>query len=183
MVIAGVGAQFMPDSWARIVLLSGGIAGAWYLRPRVPDSEAGEGLDAAQKPRRQGFLSKKGKWAFGVSLVVAVFFFFLLFSLIGNSEVCQLAMQSMQSNSAAIERLGTPIKKGLVISGSIETSGPSGHADIAIPVSGPKAKGTLYAVGAKSAGIWKFETLQLAVKGDSNRVDLLDSTALKSIQR
>ena len=182
IALAGVGSRLLPNSWVPVLLILGGIVGAWYLRPKVPETAVGEGLDTAAKTKRSGFLSTKGKWVVGISLAVAVLFFFGLVVLIGNSEVCQLAMQRTQSNSVAIERLGTPIKKGLVISGSIKITGPSGHADIAIPVSGPKAKGTLYAVGEKSAGRWKFETLQLAIAGDSNRVDLSESSDSKSVQ-
>ena len=35
--------------------------------------------------------------------------------------------------------------------------------DIAIPISGPKAKGTIYAVGTKSAGKWEFSKLAVQV--------------------
>lgn len=82
-----------------------------------------------------------------------------IFSLIGNSDVCKAAIEKAQANAAVVEGLGEPIKRGWVVQGHIEVSTGSGHADLAIPLSGSKGKGTLYAVAVKSAGLWKFETL------------------------
>jgi hypothetical protein len=177
-VIIALVSHLLPGYMLVIVALAGAIASAWLLRPPVQAAEAPTvgGSGTTQVPTRQGFLSKKGKWIVGISVGVAVLLIFGVFAIIGNSEVCQLALQRAQSSPVVIERLGQPIERGLIVSGSIETSGPSGHADVAIPVSGSKAKGTLYAVGVKSAGIWKFETLQVEVEGDSNRVDLLDNS-------
>jgi len=105
--------------------------------------------------------------AFGAAIVVGVF------SLIGGSDACALAMAQARANQQVKERLGEPIEKGLFVSGNINTSGPSGHADLAIPVSGPKGKGKLYVMATKRMGIWKCDALQLAVEGDSSRIDVL----------
>jgi Cytochrome oxidase complex assembly protein 1 len=170
-VVSAITSRVLPGALVLMAMLAGGIAGAWFLRPRLQEN----GQSSASASIGSGFLSNKGKWVLGISVAVAVVSFFGIFAMIGNSEVCQLAVSRVQSNRAVVEQLGQPIKRGLMVSGSIETTGPSGHADIAIPLSGPKGNGTLYAVGVKSAGIWKLETLQLAVSGHANRVDLLDS--------
>jgi hypothetical protein len=167
----------LPEGLSWIVAITGVFLSTRYLRPELPKPVVPEGTAATPITRKQGFLSTRGKWVVGVGVVVGIFSFCGVLMSFGNSEVCQLALQRAQSSSTVAERLGSPIKQGLFVSGSIETNGPSGHADVSIPVSGPKAKGTLYAVGSKSAGEWKFETLRLAVEGGSNQVDLLDDSS------
>jgi hypothetical protein len=105
------------------------------------------------------------------ALVVALFWF------LGNSDAEKMAVERVQSSPACIERLGTPIKKGLITTGSIQVSGPSGHAELDVPVSGPKGKGDIYLIANKKAGQWQFETLQLAIDGSGNRIDLLNPPA------
>lgn len=111
------------------------------------------------------------------AFILLILFVVGIFSLIGNSDVCKAAIEKAQANAAVVEGLGEPIKRGWVVQGHIEVSTGSGHADLAIPLSGSKRKGTLYAVAVKSAGLWKFETLQLDIEGDEKRIDLLEQTA------
>ena len=96
-----------------------------------------------------------------------------VFTLLGSSDVTKSAVSRAQTNPAVIERLGQPIKQGWLVQGKIQVSGPSGQADISIPLSGPKAKGTLYVSATKSAGEWTYQTLQLDFDGESRRIDLL----------
>jgi len=175
-IIGAVVSRPLPEPLPTLVILAGAIAAAWFLRPSVqePVSPIAGDLPSTALPVKQSFLSKKGKWAVGILIGVLLLLFVGISDVIGNSEVCRLAVQQAQSSSAVAERLGQPIKRGFMISGSIETSGPSGRADLEIPLSGPRGKGTLYAVAVRSVGIWKFEALQLAVRGDSNRLDLLE---------
>jgi len=93
--------------------------------------------------------------------------------LIKSTDVCQQAMTELQANAQAVEALGTPIEIGVGVGGSYEVTGPSGSADLSIPVSGPEGSGTLYVVASKSAGTWRFEVLELAVEGVTERIDLL----------
>jgi len=94
-----------------------------------------------------------------------------IFSLIGHSDAVVMAMEQARASAQAEERLGEPIEKGLFVMGNISVSGGSGNAQLSIPVSGPRGKGTLYLVAKKSMGVWKAQALHLA--GDSYRVDLL----------
>ena len=50
-------------------------------------------------------------------------------------------------------------------------------SDLAISVSGPKAKGTLYVRASKSLGDWRFTMLVLRIKGTGEQIDLLAGTA------
>jgi len=74
-----------------------------------------------------------------------------------------MAVAAAESNPVVQQKLGEPLKVGFLPSGSMEISGSSGHADLSIPVSGPRGQGTIYAVARKSVGLWKFESLDICV--------------------
>lgn len=97
----------------------------------------------------------------------------LVFGAIKSSDVYQQAESRASANAEVKRELGEPIESGWIVSGSISVSGSSGEADIAIPISGPKGDGTVYAVAIKSAGVWKFSTLEVEVEGRDQRIDLL----------
>jgi len=90
-----------------------------------------------------------------------------------SSDVYSHALMEAQANARVSETIGQPLKPGWFISGSINVSGDSGDADISIPITGPKRKGTIYAVAKKIAGTWQYETLQVEVDGQPDRIDLL----------
>ena len=85
------------------------------------------------------------------------------------------ALALAQANSQVSDKIGRPLKPGWFVSGSININGDSGDADISIPISGPKGKGTIYAVAKKIAGIWRYETLEIEVDGQPDRIDLLQA--------
>jgi hypothetical protein len=60
-----------------------------------------------------------------------------------------------------------------MLSGNININGPSGNANLAIPLSGPKASATLYVVAEKRAGKWEYSTMEVAPEGQGERIDLL----------
>jgi len=101
------------------------------------------------------------------------------FLMIGNSEAAKLAIATPQSNPALAERLGYPLKTGWFVSGSIEVTPASGHAELAIPISGPKGSGTIYAEARKRAGLWHLEVLQFGNDGSSERLELLPADPSK----
>jgi photosystem II stability/assembly factor-like uncharacterized protein len=130
---------------------------------------------------RVRWLKKNWKWALPAWLVLFGSVMGLVLYILGNSEITKLAFAQAQSNAGVVQRLGEPIKRGWFIEGNEETSGASGKADLSIPLSGPKGKGTLYVVANRSGGEWKFETLQVKVEGDNQRIDLLQGlTAVTS---
>ena len=90
-----------------------------------------------------------------------------------NSGAYTQALAQARNNSQVVEKFGQPVQPGWFGSGSINVSGPSGNADISIPISGPKAKGTIYVIAKKSAGKWHFETLEVEVEGEPDRINLL----------
>lgn len=94
-----------------------------------------------------------------------------------SSDVYREALARASIDSTVVAELGSPVKPGFFVSGSVQVSGPSGHADMSIPISGPKNEGTVYAVATKSAGTWTFTRLEVEVKGRPSRIPLLTPSA------
>ncbi|HXW13325.1 MAG TPA: cytochrome c oxidase assembly factor Coa1 family protein, partial [Terriglobia bacterium] len=97
----------------------------------------------------------------------------LIMASIRGSNVAREAMARAKSNPVVVQRLGTPIEVGWLVSGSINSSSGSGDADLALPVSGPKGKGTVYVTAQKNAGAWTYTLMQAAIEGSGERIDLL----------
>jgi hypothetical protein len=107
------------------------------------------------------------------ALTFTLILFTFIFGMMRNSDAVKMALRQAQSNPIVAERLGTPLETGWFMSGNINVSGPSGHAEMEIPVSGSKGKGTIYLVADKNAGLWSFSTLQVAFADGEPRIDLL----------
>lgn len=102
-------------------------------------------------------------------LVVAAF----VFGMLRNSDPAKMAVQRAEANPVVTSRLGTPLKMGMFVSGNVNVNGASGHADMQIPVTGPRGKGTIYLIADKRLGRWEFSALEIALDNDTQRVDLL----------
>lgn len=88
-----------------------------------------------------------------------------------QSDVNRLAMEKVRQNPAVVERLGTPIEMGWMISGSISTAGDSGSAEVTIPIHGPKGGADMYVSARKAMGNWSFTDLTVKTSsGESIRV-------------
>src|SRR4051812_428590 len=123
--------------------------------------------------------SNVAKWLFigcggGLVLMVALVcgILALAFGALRNAEVVRMAVTRASANPEVRAALGTPLKTGWMVSGSINVSGPSGNADMSVPVSGPKGSGTIYLVARKSAGQWTFQQLEVAVGERPERIRL-----------
>ncbi|RYD47141.1 MAG: hypothetical protein EOP85_06030, partial [Verrucomicrobiaceae bacterium] len=127
-----------------------------------------------------GWWARNWKWAVPACLVSVVamfvgFIFLLFFTITGfmkSSEPYKVAMSRANASAQIQEALGTPVESGIFMTGNISTSGAGGRASIAIPISGPKGKGSLYVEANKSAGTWTYTTLEARVPGQSGRIDL-----------
>ena len=97
----------------------------------------------------------------------------LIMGSLKQSDAYKEALAAVRADSAAVEALGEPIEPGFFLSGSVNVSGPSGEAELLIPLHGPRGKGTLYLEATKRAGRWEYSLLELAVDGTEKRIDLL----------
>ena len=121
-------------------------------------------------------------WKLIVGLSVATFavmvsaalvgFFAFITTLLKKSDVAVEAMARARVNSAVVQRLGSPIKLGWIVSGSINLYGSSGDANLVLPLSGPKGKGAIYVTAHKSAGVWSYSVMQVVIGEDKQTIDL-----------
>lgn len=105
-------------------------------------------------------------------LSVTVGLAFVVFASLRSSDAYAGAMERVRAHPEAIEALGAPIEAGWLVTGNISVSGPSGNAQLAIPVTGSKGTGAVYVNATKEAGVWVYERLELQVEG-GERIDLL----------
>lgn len=130
---------------------------------------------------KPGWFARNWKWAVPVGCVgmLALFaaflasIFLVVFGAMRSSDAYQIAMSRARENPDIVAALGEPIEAGWFISGNINVSGPSGEANLSIPVSGPRGAGTIYVVANKIAGEWIFERLELELEGTGERLNLL----------
>jgi hypothetical protein len=64
----------------------------------------------------------------------------LVFGAMKSTDVYKTAIARARASGAVTDALGSPLKEGWFLSGSTNANGSSGNADIAIPISGRKAR-------------------------------------------
>jgi len=136
-------------------------------------------------PQRPSWWSRNWKWFVPAGCLTIILLFaafvgavaFIIFGSMRQSDAYKQALAKAQSDPVVAQRLGTPIKPGMWVSGNININGPSGEAKIAIPISGPKGSGTVYVEATKSAGKWNYSLMQVAIEGEDTRIDLLQDSA------
>ena len=117
---------------------------------------------------------------FTVALLFLVFvgsIVLIVFSAMKSTDVYKEALARTKANPAVTEALGSPIKDGFLVSGNTNVNGASGESNLAIPISGPKGKGTIYVSATKSLGRWIYSGLVVEVNGTHERIDLLQTAA------
>jgi amino acid transporter len=107
--------------------------------------------------------------AFGIILMTVIT------SSFRQSDVYKLAIAQATANPQVREQIAEPIKPDWLISGELNVSGSSGKANLVIPVSGPRGRGSIQAVAQKSGGVWRFTFLQVDVVNQSTGIDLLSA--------
>ncbi len=101
----------------------------------------------------------------------------IVFSAMKSSDIYKDALARAKTHPAVIEALGSPVTEGLLLSGNTNINGASGEANLSIPVSGPKGKGTIYVAATKSLGRWNYSGLVLEIAKTHQRIDLLQRPA------
>lgn len=132
-------------------------------------------------PSNTNWLGRNWKWFVPTLCLVFLLVFsafigliyFGVTSMMKSTDAYQMAVHATRKNPEVISKIGEPIVEGLFITGSINESGGSGSADMAIPVSGPKGEATVYVSATQSAGKWKFRDLVVEIENTQDRIDLL----------
>ena len=101
----------------------------------------------------------------------------IVFSAMKSTDVYRNALARAQADPAVLEVLGSPIKDGFLVSGNTNVNGASGESNLAIPISGPRGKGTIYVSANKSLGQWNYSGLVVEVGQTHERIDLLKKPA------
>src|SRR3954469_14909092 len=137
--------------------------------------------NVAPNQPRPGWWSRNWKWFVPTGccltpLVVfgcfAAFIILVVFAAMKQSDAYKMAVARAKSDARVTAALGTPVEEGWYLSGNTNVNGGSGNADISIPISGPKGKGTIYAVATKSAGEWTYSKLVVKIDSTGETIDL-----------
>lgn len=86
-----------------------------------------------------------------------------------------MAVHEAKRNPEVASAIGKPMVEGFFTTGSINTSGSSGSADMAIPISGPKGEAKIYVSAKQSIGKWTFNDLVVEIDKTHQRIDLLQA--------
>ena len=116
--------------------------------------------------------------AVAVTLVFSGLVALLLHVIVGSikaSEAYVGALSRVRAAPAVAAALGTPLEEGYFVRGTIHVSGPTGLAELAIPVAGPKGRAMIYVEAARRQGEWHFDHLIVAVERTRERIDLAPS--------
>ena len=106
------------------------------------------------------------KWGCGgcaaivlVCAAAAAVLVFVIFSFIKSSDAYRGARDKVVSDPRVIAALGSPVKDGYWVSGTVNVRDHTGEADFNFPVSGPKGSARVHAVGTKDRSGWTYSEL------------------------
>jgi cytochrome oxidase complex assembly protein 1 len=133
---------------------------------------------------QKSWFARNRKWflptiILGPLLLLALFvsvIFGALFGLMKSSEPYKNAVATASHDARVSEQLGKPITPGWYATGNISVENDSGDAQITIPLNGTRRHGTVYVEAKKSAGIWRYQRLEVEMEGVPDRVNLLPGT-------
>jgi len=132
-------------------------------------------------PPRKNWFARNWKW-FVPTIILAVLLLFaafvggvfaLGFGAMKSSEPYQHAMDVVSHDPRAVHALGNPVRSKWYLSGSVNVTLDDGNASLAIPLVGKSRNGTLSVVAKTSASRWSYDTLELEVEGQTERIDFV----------
>ncbi len=149
--------------------------------PYVPPGSQYPGYPG--QPQQKGWFGRNCLWFVPVGCLsllalLAVFGFIIasfVFGLIKSSDPYKEGIARAKASPQVAAALGTPIEEPFIVTGQINVSGDTGTANLTVPISGPKGKGTLFVNGVKSGGKWDYGIMR--VKPDNaESINLLDQS-------
>jgi|688.fasta_scaffold2090468_1 hypothetical protein len=102
-----------------------------------------------------------------ISVLFAGSLVFFIVTTMTNSVPYMIGIERVRANSDAISLLGKPISGDWYVMGRLSWD----HANLRIPVKGPKADGWVYLKGQTTNGKWHFDYLSL--KSNGKEINLL----------
>jgi|SRR6266498_352951 len=129
---------------------------------------------------RKSWFHRNWKWFVPALFIVGfICFGVTIFSLVEysfhHSDAFQMAMEKAQQSPQVIRAIGPSVKPSLFVGGSIHIAGATGHAELSIPVSGERGKGTVFIEANKHAERWEPKLLVFEA-ANGERTDLLLET-------
>jgi hypothetical protein len=136
-------------------------------------------LPPVPQPERRGWWARNWKWFVptGCLTVLVLFAVFvcgivlIVFGAMKSSDVYKTAVARAKADGRVQRALGSDVHGRMFPSGKTNVTGPSGEAELAIPIAGRKGKGTIYVVATKSVGEWQYSTL-IVKTDDGETIDL-----------
>ncbi|MGH9869443.1 MAG: cytochrome c oxidase assembly factor Coa1 family protein [Candidatus Polarisedimenticolia bacterium] len=99
-----------------------------------------------------------------------------VFRVFRSSGAWKEAVRRATSHPEVVRALGQPVRPGPWVGGHIRVSGPDGDAAFTAPLHGSLADAALRAVARRVEGVWRFDVLQVQVRG-GGCIDLLAESA------
>jgi len=127
------------------------------------------------------FKATQRRWAWAGSIVFIVLAFTCIaipLTFMRQSEAFRLSLKEVQRHREIGSLLGEPIEPGLLVTGSVFTSGPNseaGEADLHYSVRGGRAKGEVSVYALKRAGSWKLQQVVVEIPNAGRRVSVVPS--------
>jgi cytochrome oxidase complex assembly protein 1 len=98
--------------------------------------------------------------------------FFVVIGAMKSSDVYRGALARASADARVTQALGSPVKDGLWIIGSVDVKDSTGSAEITFPIEGPKGHARVHAVATKEAGHWSYSELTVTPE-NGPEIDLL----------
>jgi uncharacterized membrane protein YhaH (DUF805 family) len=99
-------------------------------------------------------------------------------NLMKSSDAYSGALSRAKANPAVVASLGTPIKDGFFVSGSISENSSWGNANLVFPITGPKGSANVYVSASKSSDQWHFDRLIVQNNQTREQINLLETNQL-----
>ena len=127
------------------------------------------------------FLKNQKDWTkWGLIVVGGMILFFTIiftsvFGTISKNEPFVSAVEIIQNDPLCEEYLGKDLKKGFGWTGSVNTSGSSGDADVSFTIKGSKSTGKCFLVAHTEYDEWIIDLLFVRDKTTEEKIILIDN--------
>jgi len=169
--------------WLSIIVLLATLGFCVLVAVRLV-SRLVKGLEAQPAGREQPPTAQsRGKWSHMLAvgsvaiLAIAVFvgtFLVVIEHQIKSSPVYHVSVAQAQESPKVVEALGQPVAAGWLVLGQLtESTNGVGHAELTIPLVGPKGRSKLLVEASRQAGVWRLSTLRFVSAGYNPATDIL----------